>query len=1245
MRTNIKKIFALLLVVALVATMFVMPAGVTAKTYADVLDDTVLNGDFEIGLEGMNPYGWGLKSINNAWKFAAVDYSSSFELTTLVENGNKVAQLKKTAAGYITMGSQKFAVDSSEEYIFSFDYKIVETKHTPLENCSFSVCADGCTFVNHWHGIAVIMREYDANGNLLDKDGNVTEDETVNRAVFCKDRTNSLAYEVMADYEKAEFSVKTNANTAYVELYLGFGAYGGNTFATVNFDNVDFKLDPSYIYDRVLLNGDFEDITTEANGGKPAGIQGPANWNLITSANAQCSALSTASYNKNYTFTTGTEIVDEATGKVNHFAQYQLIDSLRLSKGVKGYCMASSNNMEIPVNPGERLTVSYKFKSYAADSSAPFASSTSFPPSFKVIFFKADGSIIDTKVNNAFVAITSHAFTRGEAVADWTSYSFNVTVPDASYGAAFFRIAIFHGGNNSEANLNAVYCFDDINVKYAVADNSASLGWTETSIASNSVPTTSNFLSSYSLGIVKDIDRGDVIRITGSGRNDAYQRATGYVVYFNNNKINVSKGDAISVSFDYKVENYAYAERIHYLNGGTRPADNVFQNAIAPRIILHYFDANDNYLGVANVTGSTKRDIDWTTKEGKVTANFDNVAYAKWGMAIYSGAPYGAAWIEHYYDNIVVKAENDPYWTSDEYLNSISSNLFGLVMLGGGDANNDKLVDLKDLVNINNKLSGGTYSEVADMNKNGKIDDEDITYLRWKLLGIDSEAELEGVSSGVLAKQLKGKTAIFFGDSITHAEKSWAYQVHKNYGALTTNAGVSGASLSTARPTNRIITQIENNKNGDYEYVILHGGVNDAWSKAAVGTVSDSFEVADFDTDTYAGGLEEAIYYISKYFPNAKVGYIINYATPLSVNGNCSDMSKYFTVGKQICDKWNVPYIDLYWGNIPGTDISYSYDLLEMDLGTYGTSGPADVHINEAGYEKVSPFIADWMATLTTGVKKPMVQYSTSIGYESATEGLNIYLPATVGYVKYSIVHSVNASANANNWRLSRAYAVDNALGNERQLTKENAEWDMAMMIDGRSDFIGGSVHGDEIMTSIKFVVDGKEVTDLSTLSSLTKFTTLQIVQTSNGYDPNDSTTVALTHAKTHTVTANGITTDQTVEWKNDYTLKNCFLAMMPPLKTYTDHYKLNGATEGSEIAYGFYSKVSSAVVYGEESGVSFEMSISEYPYYNNGRTFRMTDNGGLSYNKMYYYCCDDLSITSGTVWESTTHHSIDVTK
>ena len=51
------------------------------------------------------------------------------------------------------------------------------------------------------------------------------------------------------------------------------------------------------------------------------------------------------------------------------------------------------------------------------------------------------------------------------------------------------------------------------------------------------------------------------------------------------------------------------------------------------------------------------------------------------------------------------------------------------------------------------------------------------------------------------------------------------------------------------------------------------GGINDAMSSAPIGSVSGSFNVADFDAETYIGGLETLFYYAYENFPGAKFGH------------------------------------------------------------------------------------------------------------------------------------------------------------------------------------------------------------------------------------------------------------------------------------------------------------------------------------------------------------------------------------
>lgn len=213
---------------------------------------------------------------------------------------------------------------------------------------------------------------------------------------------------------------------------------------------------------------------------------------------------------------------------------------------------------------------------------------------------------------------------------------------------------------------------------------------------------------------------------------------------------------------------------------------------------------------------------------------------------------------------------------------------------------------------------------------------------------------------------LKGKKILFVGDSITRAsdDYGWAGRVQDQYGAITTKAGVDGAAISDVRLLNRVIMQLEKHKDETYDYVILHGGVNDAWDYAPVGETSDSFNEEDFDVSTFAGGLEELICYAKEHFSSAKIGYIINYSRPTANVYFLQDMSAYFLEAKKICDKWGVPYLDLYFGTteVKGKQVSYSSELLLTDTDTYFVS-PNDVHLSAEGYDVISPYIGEWIAT------------------------------------------------------------------------------------------------------------------------------------------------------------------------------------------------------------------------------------------------------------------------------------------
>ncbi len=198
------------------------------------------------------------------------------------------------------------------------------------------------------------------------------------------------------------------------------------------------------------------------------------------------------------------------------------------------------------------------------------------------------------------------------------------------------------------------------------------------------------------------------------------------------------------------------------------------------------------------------------------------------------------------------------------------------------------------------------------------------------------------------------------GDSISaaahdSAKLAWAGRIAKNTGLIATNNSMSGASVSTARP-HTIMDQLMKTTNKDFDYVVLHGGVNDAWENAKVGSISEEYDPLFFDEDTYAGGLETLFYNaILFYGDQAAIGYLINFKAPACQHGTIRDMSAYNAVAKKICEKWGVTYLDMY---------DHEEITAKMEFTT--TKNTRDyIHPNDGGYEVITPYIEKYMRTMT----------------------------------------------------------------------------------------------------------------------------------------------------------------------------------------------------------------------------------------------------------------------------------------
>ena len=214
--------------------------------------------------------------------------------------------------------------------------------------------------------------------------------------------------------------------------------------------------------------------------------------------------------------------------------------------------------------------------------------------------------------------------------------------------------------------------------------------------------------------------------------------------------------------------------------------------------------------------------------------------------------------------------------------------------------------------------------------------------------------------------KLEGKKIAFFGDSITAAIKD-GFRGYAGRAGLANymdwyNFARSGAKITNSN--NQIIEQIQKEKNNDYDYIILQGGINDARDNVELGEISSSFEVEDFSERTFAGSLETLFYYTKKYNPNSTIGFIITYQTPNSNWTYARDREDQVELVSKICKKWEIPYLDLYDGVVyeSGKTRSYS-DILKVNTGGYFYY-KNDVHLTPAGYDIISKYVSIWLKTL-----------------------------------------------------------------------------------------------------------------------------------------------------------------------------------------------------------------------------------------------------------------------------------------
>ena len=132
------------------------------------------------------------------------------------------------------------------------------------------------------------------------------------------------------------------------------------------------------------------------------------------------------------------------------------------------------------------------------------------------------------------------------------------------------------------------------------------------------------------------------------------------------------------------------------------------------------------------------------------------------------------------------------------------------------------------------------------------------------------------------------------------------------------------------------------------DYVILESCLNDGFNDAPKGTVvDDNFEPTT--TTTFASAMEYMINRAITLFPNAKIGVIIPHR-----ESHYTKIEQYNQITRTVCEKWGIPYIDLY----KESGICFNNPTQKAVMFADNT------HLTAAGYDMITDKIEAWMKAL-----------------------------------------------------------------------------------------------------------------------------------------------------------------------------------------------------------------------------------------------------------------------------------------
>lgn len=261
---------------------------------------------------------------------------------------------------------------------------------------------------------------------------------------------------------------------------------------------------------------------------------------------------------------------------------------------------------------------------------------------------------------------------------------------------------------------------------------------------------------------------------------------------------------------------------------------------------------------------------------------------------------------------------------AEKYCNDNSLNFVSLGNVIYGDVNNNGTVDAADAKLAKSLIDTVPTEEeltAADVDDDGKITENDVNLI-LQAVGNEFYAQLFPCAKAMYSAPdyLSGRTMYCDGDSVAYGSGtntmgnstySFCNYVAEKYNMTMTNKATPGTTLAIRKDfigtDHRSILERVREMKGSYDVILLDGGFNDLFKNVEMGAMTDiNNKSGKYNEYTTAGALESICYFLDKNYKDSIKLFVLCH--------NCSTRTKqsqYWSLIKNILDKWEIPYVDL----------------------------------------------------------------------------------------------------------------------------------------------------------------------------------------------------------------------------------------------------------------------------------------------------------------------------------------------